>query len=92
MYATKLHNAPCHFDSKKVLGILIALPMGTKTDKPEITPITQEDHMLWARNKWVLACPDKEEAKSDTHIGLTGGNIDIIRYIENRSVKLLMYP
>ena len=32
---------------------------------------------MTARNKWLLAHPESEEAKNGAHIGLTGLNIDI---------------
>ena len=60
---------------------MVALPMGTNTDKPDITPKTAEDKLLWARNKWLLAHPESGEAKQGAYIGLTGENIDIAKYI-----------
>lgn len=77
VYATTLHYAPCHCDPKKGFRVLVALPMGTNTDKPDITPKTAEDKLLWARNKWLLAHPDSGEAQQGAYIGLTGENIDI---------------
>ena len=76
-YATTLHYAPCHCDPKKGFRVLVALPMGTNTDKPDITPKTAEDKLLWARNKWLLAHPDSGEVQQGAYIGLTGENIDI---------------
>ena len=32
---------------------------------------------MTARNKWLLAHPDSEEAKNGARIGLVGKNIDI---------------
>ena len=51
--------------------------MGTNTEKPDITPKTPEDKLLWARNKWLLAHPESAEAKQGAHIGLAGENINI---------------
>ena len=76
-YATTLHYAPCHADSSKGFRVLIALPKGTNTDKPVITPKSHEDRLLWACNKWLLAHPDSEEAAQGAYIGLHGENIDI---------------
>ena len=42
-----------------------------------ISPLNREDRLLWARNKWLLAHPDSEEAKKGAIIALTGENIDI---------------
>lgn len=76
-YATTLHYAPCHTDSAKGFRVLIALPQGTNTEKPEIFPKTAEDKLLWARNKWLLAHADTSEAAQGAYIGLVGENIDI---------------
>ena len=76
-YATTLHYAPCHADVEKGFRVLVALPKYTNTDKPEITPKTWEDRLLWARNKWLLAHAEASEAADGAYIGLTGENIDI---------------
>ena len=81
VYATTLHYAPCHCDANKGLRVMIALPLGTNTDKPTISNKTTEDRLLWARNKWLLAHPDSSEAKQGAYIGLTGKNIDIAKLI-----------
>ena len=77
VFATALHYAPCHCDPNKGFRVMVALPMGTNTEKPAITPQTAEDKLLWARNKWLLAHPESGEAKQGAHIGLAGENIDI---------------
>ena len=81
VYATTLHYAPCHCDPQKGFRVLVALPMGTNTDKPVMTNQTSEDRLLWARNKWLLAHPDSSEAKQGAYIGLAGENIDIANLI-----------
>lgn len=77
VYATTLHYAPCHVDADKGFRVLVALPKGTNTEKPDITPLTAEDKMLWACNKWLLAHPDSNEAKAGAYVGLSGENIRI---------------
>lgn len=77
VYATTLHYAPCHTDPDKGFRVLVALPAGTNTDKPAITPATEEDRLLWAKNKWLLAHPMSDEATAGAYIGLVGENIDI---------------
>ena len=77
VFATALHYAPCHCDPEKGFRVMVALPMGTNTEKPDITPKSPEDKLLWARNKWLLAHPESGEAKQGAHIGLSGVNIDI---------------
>ncbi len=76
-YATTLHYAPCHADPAKGFKMLVALPKGTNTPKPDITPKSWEDGLLKARNKWLLAHPESAEASSGCYVGLTGENIDI---------------
>lgn len=76
-FATTLHYAPCHADPNKGFKVLVALPKGTNTDKPAITPKSWEDRLLLARNKWLLAHPDSSEAKGGAYMGITGENIDI---------------
>ena len=77
VYATTLHYAPCHTDPAKGFRVLVALPAGTNTAKPDIRPLTEEDQLLRACNKWLLAHPDSAEAADGAYVGLTGENIDI---------------
>ena len=77
VYATTLHYAPCHTDEKDGFRVAVVLPLGTNTDKPEITAANFEDGLLWARNKWLLAHAESSEAKQGAYVGLVGENIDI---------------
>ena len=77
VYATTLHYAPCHTDPAKGFRVLVALPAGTNTEKPAVPPVTEEDRLLWAKNKWLLAHPASDEGAAGAHIGLAGENIDI---------------
>ena len=77
VYATTLHYAPCHCDSDKGFRVLVALPWLTNTDRPVMENKTAEDAILTARNKWLLAHPESDEARNGAHIGLRGLNIDI---------------
>ncbi len=77
VYATTLHYAPCHADAEKGFRVAVALPLGTNTAKPDFEPACEEDRYMTARNKWLLAHPESNEAKSGAHIGLTGKNIDL---------------
>ena len=74
--ATTLHYAPCHVDAADGFRVAVVLPRGTNTDKPAIEPKNDEDKWLWARNKWLLAHPESDEAKQGAYVGLTGKNID----------------
>ena len=77
LFATALHYAPC--DAKKGDGFRVAvvLPRSTNTDKPEIKPICEEDKLLFAKNKWLIAHKDTSEAENGAFVGLIGENIDI---------------
>lgn len=77
-YATSLHYAPCHTHPEKGFQVLIALPKGTNTEKPQISVKTFEDRLLFAKNKWLLAHPDSTEAFQGAYVGLQGCNIDIV--------------
>ena len=77
LYATTLHYAPCHTDPQTGFRVAIVLPRGTNTDKPPIMPVDEEDGWMTARNKWLLAHPDSEEAKQGAHVGLAGDNIEL---------------
>lgn len=77
VYATTLHYAPCHTDEAEGFRVAVALPRGTNEAKPVIKAITEEDQLLWARNKWLLAHEDSAEAGQGAAVRLSGGNIDI---------------
>jgi hypothetical protein len=77
VFATSLHYAPCHADPDRGFRVLVALPWLTNTDKPAMEIRTEEDAFMTARNKWLLAHPESEEAKNGARIGLVGENIDI---------------
>lgn len=81
VFATTLHYAPCHCDAAKGFRVLVALPQGTNTEKPVMTAKIPEDEYMTARNKWLLAHPESNEAKGGAKIGLSGENIDIANFI-----------
>ena len=76
VYETSLHYAPCQVDDSG-FRVAVVLPLGTNTEKPEIREGNDEDRMLWARNKWLLAHAESAEAAAGAWVGLTGENIDI---------------
>ena len=77
VYATALHYAPCEAKQGQGFKVLVALPRDTNTDKPAFTPKTREDTLLTARNKWLLAHEESDEAKGGAVVGLKGVNVDI---------------
>ena len=76
LYATTLHYAPCQVSSKG-FRVAIALPRGTNEPLPESAIRSGEGRLLTARNKWLLAHADSDEARQGAHIGLCGINIDL---------------
>lgn len=77
IYVRTLHYAPCHVNAGDGFRVAVVLPRATNTAKPEIIPANDEDRLLFACNKWLLAHPDSAEAKQGAYIGLKGINIDI---------------
>ncbi len=81
VFATTLHYAPCHVNEAEGFRVAVVLPRGTNGPRPEIEPVTVEDRLLWARNKWLLAHGDSAEAKQGAAVRLSGSNIDIANNI-----------
>lgn len=81
VYSTTLHYAPCHTDARTGFRVLVALPKGTNTAKPDIPAPEGEDRLMTARNKWLLAHEDSAEAAQGAYVGLYGENIDIAALI-----------
>ncbi len=77
VYATTLHYAPCGAKPGDPFRVVIVLPKGTNYDKPVITVKNEEDKLLFASNKWLIAHPDTNEAKNGAYVGITGKNIDL---------------
>ena len=72
VYATSLHYAPCGINGSG-FKTLVVLPRNTN----EAIPLNPRDPSLWARNKWLLAHPESNEAKAGAYVGLVGENIEI---------------
>ena len=77
VFGSTLHYAPCNAKKGQGFKVLVILPKGTNTEKPDFEPKNHEDTLLTARNKWLLAHPESNEAKDGAVIGLKGVNIDI---------------
>ena len=77
VYATTLHYAPCCARAGEGFQVLVVLPRFTNTDKPDFVPACDEDRILTARNKWLLAHAESSEAKGGAEVRLDGVNIDI---------------
>lgn len=77
VYATTLHYAPCHCDPLRGFRVLVALPLHTNTAYRPASGANTLDRQLWARNKWLIAHPESDEAKQGAFVGLHGVNLDI---------------
>lgn len=77
VYATALHYAPCQADKAEGFKVVVVLPKGTNTARPAYEARNEEEKWLTARNKWLLAHAEADEAKNGAHVGLYGTNIDI---------------
>jgi ureidoglycolate hydrolase len=78
IYETTLHYAPCNSpENKSGFRVAVILPKETNTQKPALTEKNAEDKLLRAKNKWLIAHADSDEAKNGAFVGLTGKNIDI---------------
>ncbi len=75
LYETALHYAPARKSGS--FRVVVVLPKYTNTAKPKIEIRNAEDKLLWARNKWLIAHPETNEAAQGAHVGLVGANIDI---------------
>lgn len=76
LYETTLHYAPCSTTAEG-FRVIIALPRGTNGEKPDITPETDEDKLLWGRNKWLIAHPEAPEAGRGAVAGIVGKNLEV---------------
>ena len=75
LYETTLHYAPARREG--AFRVAIVLPRGTNAEKPQLAAKNEEDRLLWACNKWLLAHEDTDEARSGAHIGIVGNNIEL---------------
>lgn len=82
VYATALHYAPCQAHKDSGFQVLVGLPKGTNVGCPKFTPANQEDKLITATNKWLLAHAESSEAKDGAWVGITGVNIDIASDIQ----------
>lgn len=74
VYATTLHYAPCGVDNK-MFKCVVVLPKGTNTDIDFKICREDENALLFARNKWLIA---HEEANIENAVnGIYGENITL---------------
>ena len=81
VYATTLHYTPCSAKKGDGFKVIVVLPKGTNLAKPEITVKNDEDSILWAANKWLLAHADSAESAQGAKVLIKGVNTDIAELI-----------
>lgn len=74
MYATTLHYAPCTA-AEGGFRCVVILPKGTNTDINFPLSTNEEDKLMTAKNKWLIAHP--EAGIEGAFCGLIGANITI---------------
>lgn len=74
VYATTLHYAPCNVNGNKFCTAVV-LPKGTNTEAPKYQSNTEEDKLLFARNKWLIA--HKDAKIEGAFEGLKGENLSV---------------
>lgn len=75
VYATTLHYAPCNAKPDQGFRCVVVLPKGTNTDIDFTLKGEDDDKLMTAKNKWLIA---HEEAGIDgAFVGLTGENITL---------------
>lgn len=75
LYETSMHYAPA--STQGGFRVVIGLPKGTNTARPDIEIRNAEDKLLWANNKWLVAHKDTTEAADGAYVGLEGENINL---------------
>jgi hypothetical protein len=74
MFATTLHYAPCSSEGKPFRNI-VALPKDTNTELVGHTVKSQEDKLITAKNKWLIAHKDAQIAGAFN--GIIGENVTV---------------
>ncbi|MCM3545662.1 DUF4867 family protein [Priestia megaterium] len=78
LYGTTLHFAPCKVTDEGFKAIVI-LPKGTNEPLDQRAPIlTSEDELLFMKNKWLLAHPERKMLiDKGAHAGIKGENLEV---------------
>lgn len=79
LYGTTLHFAPCKVSDSGFKSVII-LPKGTNEPlQNKHTKIIEEDHLIFAKNKWLIAHPDRKPLiDKGAFPGIIGDNIKVL--------------
>lgn len=75
VYATTLHYAPCNAEGAKGFRCVVVLPKGTNTDIDFALQGDDDDKLMTAKNKWLIA--HEEAGIEGAFIGLQGENLSV---------------
>lgn len=75
VYATTLHYAPCNAEGAKGFRCVVVLPKGTNTDIDFALQGDDDDKLMTAKNKWLIA--HEEAGIEGAFVGLQGENITV---------------
>lgn len=75
VYATTLHYAPCNAEGAKGFRCVVVLPKGTNTDIDFTLQGDDDDKLMTAKNKWLIA--HEEAGIEGAFVGLQGENITV---------------
>lgn len=76
IYATTLHYAPCNVNGNGFRCVVI-LPKGTNLPLKNKIEKSEEDALLFAKNKWLIAHKNSGLDKQGAFVGLIGQNISM---------------
>ena len=76
MYATTLHYAPCNL-AENGFRVVVVLPKGTNTEKPEVGGFSSEERLMTNNNKWLIAHEESGLGAKGAFVGLKGENITV---------------
>lgn len=75
VYATTLHYAPCNAEGAKGFRCVVVLPKGTNTDIDFALQGDDDDKLMTAKNKWLIA--HEEAGIEGAFVGLQGENLSV---------------
>ena len=79
VYATTLHYAPCNADDNGFRCVVV-LPKNTNLPLEKDINKSDEDVLLFAKNKWLIGHKDTDLGEQGAFIGLKGENIYLKNY------------
>ena len=76
LYPTTIHYDPCYLQEDG-FRVVIVLPKGTNTEPPVLTGASEEEKLMTARNKWLIAHEESGLGADGAFVGLKGENLKL---------------